>query len=199
MVADEPALQERLALYFKPPGKSAAERQHVAWAARWKKQDAERTRKESENEASWRDGLRNGLAKERAALLKYPGQVTNAVYYLYHRSRGDEMKAGRWTEYNWQELAEEFGMEVARFYRDATVGFWRQYQPKLRSEGAPGNTTTNATIIGLVGLEIEAIETQVGRPHLRLVRLRWLADMPVANSTAFQRGFPPCSRRFLNS
>ena len=56
-------------------------------------------------------------------------------------------------------LIPQYGEEVARFYRDGTVSFWRNHEPKLRSEGAPLNQTTYAAIIGLAGLEIEAHET----------------------------------------
>jgi hypothetical protein len=53
-----------------------------------------------------------------------------------------------------------YGEEVANFYRDGTVSFWRHHEPKLRSEGAPLNKTTRDVVIGLAGLEIEAHETK---------------------------------------
>jgi hypothetical protein len=94
------------------------------------------------------------------ALREKPGAITNPLLYLFDQTRDKKSETGRWTEYNWKTLIPEYGGEVARFYRDGTVSFWRNHEPKLRSEGAPLNQTTHAVIIGLTGLEIEAHETK---------------------------------------
>ena len=109
---------------------------------------------------SWKKYLNDNLEKARAALHEKPGTITNSLHLSLDQTRDKKNTTGRWTEYNWKTLIPEYGEEVARFYRDGTVSFWRHHKPKLRSEGAPLNETTYAVIIGLTGLEIEAIETK---------------------------------------
>lgn len=152
-------LTERLDQYFRPRKRSSEEKRWQAMSARWKKQDELRSQKEAENLAGWKTFLVDKIDDIQARQKSHPGVVGNPLQYLFQKTRDDRAHAGRWTEYNWHSLALQYGEKAATFYRDAAVDFWRQYTPKLRSEGWPRNSTANATIIGLAGLEIEAIET----------------------------------------
>jgi hypothetical protein len=55
--------------------------------------------------------------------------VTNDLYYLSEQ-RVAKNTTGRWIEYNWKTLIPEYGEDVARFYRDSTVSFWRHNEPR---------------------------------------------------------------------
>lgn len=60
---------------------------------------------------------------------------------------------------NWQALIPDFGEEVALAYRDASIKYWRLYQPTLKSECIErGNSIPFSLISAISGLEIEAIE-----------------------------------------
>lgn len=82
------------------------------------------------------------------------------MLYLFQETRDENKINHRWTEYNWKSLIDRFGEPVATFYRDTAVRHWRYFRPQLRSEGYPAGSTATATIIGLTGLEIEAIESK---------------------------------------
>ena len=160
LVAGNDELSERLGAYLRPPAQGRD-------SHRWKQQEVKRKRrneaarkKQEKYHADWKKYFNENLDKLQAALRDKPGSVTNALYYLFDQTRGKKHISGRWTEYNWKMLIPEYGEEAARFYRNGTVSFWRHHEPKLRSEGAPANQTTLAVIIGLTGLEIEAIETK---------------------------------------
>ncbi|NEK38604.1 hypothetical protein GR253_31675 [Rhizobium leguminosarum] len=156
--AKEPALAERLHQYLHPGPRSAESRRFEKTQARWKREDAARKRKDVAYHDGWRNYFDEKLPEARAAQEAAPGEISNPLYYLFQQARHKQAIAKRWTDYNWHRLAERYGDAPARFYRDGVVGFWRNYRPKLRSEGYPANTTAHGTILGLAGLEIEAIE-----------------------------------------
>jgi len=160
MVTSNDELSERLGTYLRPPAQSQDERRWKRQEARWKRRDEARRKKQDKYHADWKRYLNENLDEIRAAQRDNPGAITNALYYLFDQIRDEDNTTQRWTEYNWRTLIPEYGEEVARFFRDGTVSFWRHHEPKLRSEGAPLNETTFAVIIGLTGLEIEANETK---------------------------------------
>lgn len=157
-------LSDRLRHYLNPPPPSKSAKGFRRTEARWKRQDAKRKADQEAYHAGWKEYLASDLDKIAALQQAEPGRLTNPVYYLFGQSRDDRKITSRWTEYNWKDLAEEYGEKSARFYRDSAVAFWRLHDPRLRSEGYPANTTAHDTIIGLAGLEIEAIEASNSFP-----------------------------------
>lgn len=87
-----------------------------------------------------------------------PGVPTRAQHYLHQHIRETEHQSGKWSDGHWQGLTREFGEAVAQAYREGALGFWRQYHPVLRSEGAEEGSTPFAVILGLTGLAIESSE-----------------------------------------
>jgi len=158
LVAGNDELPERLGTYLRPPAQSGDSRRWKQQEAKWKRRDEARRKKQEKYHADWKKYFSDKLDDARATLHEKPGTITNALLYLSDQTRDKKKITGRWTEYNWKTLIPEYGEAVARFYRDGTVSFWRHHKPKLRSEGAPFNQTSYAVIIGLTGLEIEAIE-----------------------------------------
>ncbi len=160
LVAGNDELSERLGTCLKPPAQSQKERGWRKQEAKWKREAEARRKKQEKYHEGWKGFLNESFDEIRAALRDKPGTITNSLYYLFEQARERKGSSSRWTEYNWKVLIPEYGEDVARYYRDGTVSFWRHHAPKLRSEGAPHNQTTHAVIIGLIGLEIEAHETK---------------------------------------
>jgi hypothetical protein len=160
LVAGNDELSKRLSAYLRPPAQSEDSRRWKRQQAEWEKRGEEKRRKQENYHTGWKKYFNDDLDKARAALHEKPGTITNALLYLFDQTRDKKKTTGRWTAYNWKTLISEYGEEVARFFRDGTVSFWRNHEPKLHSEGAPFNETSYAVIIGLTGLEIEAIETK---------------------------------------
>ncbi|WP_420473696.1 NACHT domain-containing protein [Noviherbaspirillum sp. ST9] len=159
LTGQDAALADRLANYLKPPPRGSDYRRMKQMEEKWKRRDKARKEKEAEYHAGWKKYFNTSLTEARTAQEKAPGEVTNALYYLFQQTRNNSPTSGRWTAYNWKELIHEYGDEVAKFYRDSAVELWKNYKPKLISEGAALNRTAGATIIGLAGLEIEFIES----------------------------------------
>lgn len=158
LVAGHDELVARLNMLLKPPAQPG----HRRWKAqdrRWKKQSEVHKSKQAKYHAGWKVYLEKELETLVASLKAKPGEMTNAILYLFDRTRDDRHIGGKWTEYNWRKLIPEFGEPVAQFYRNSAVDFWRHHTPTLQSEGAASNQTSYATILGLVGLEIEFHET----------------------------------------
>ena len=160
LVAGNDELAERLHNHLNPPAQSQSERRFKQQEARWKRQAEARRKKEEKHHAEWKKFFNENLDEIRAELCDKPGIISNPLFYLFEQARDRQQSQSRWAEYNWKILIPEYGEEVARFYRDGAVSFWRHHKPKLRSEGASFNKTPYAVILGLTGLEIEAHETK---------------------------------------
>lgn len=193
LVADNDELSERLGTYLSPPAQGRDSRRWKQQEAKWKKLHEANRMKQEKYHTDWKKYFNDSLDEARAALREKPGTITNSLLYLFEQTRDKSGSSGRWTEYNWKTLIPEYGEEVARYYRDGTVSFWRNHEPKLRSEGAPFNETTYAVIIGLAGLEIEANETS-GWP-------KYLNDAEVELACKYAsfelNGFPTWFPKFL--
>ena len=159
LVIGNDELSERLDNYLRPPAQGENDRSWKKQQAKWERQDESRRKKEEKIHEDWKSYLNENLDELNTKLQASPGTLSNSLYYLFRVSRNEDKISSRWTEYNWKKLISGYGKDVATFYRDSTVSFWRNYQPKLRSEGAPFNSTKNSVIIGLTGLEIEYHET----------------------------------------
>ncbi|RYC12003.1 hypothetical protein [Ciceribacter ferrooxidans] len=150
-------LATQLRRYLKPPADQERRRfkdQERKWRKRREKY-AERQLRERDDSRAY---LQKNLETIKAKARDNPGAALNELRYLFDRSRDQHRIAGRWTEYSWRKLVDDFGEEVAQFYRDAVADFWRNNVPELRSEGAEMNKTSLSTILGLAGLEIESHE-----------------------------------------
>jgi hypothetical protein len=158
LAAQDVELAAQLSTYLKPPSQGRDRRRWRQTEERWKRRDEAYKKKQAEYHAGWKEYLNTKLDESCEAQAKKPGELTNALYYLFGQTRNENRISGRWTEYSWQKLIPEYGEDAARFYRDSAILLWRHNKPKLRSEGAPLNQTSYATIIGLAGLEIESIE-----------------------------------------
>jgi hypothetical protein len=160
LVAGNNELSERLVSYLKPPAQSQQSRSLKQHKAKWAKQAEDSRKKRDKYHADWKKWLSDNLDKAGAELIDRPGFITNTLLYLLKQTWAIKSQSVRRTEYNWEMLIPEYGERIARFYRDSTVSFWRNYKPKLRSEGAPSDKTPYAVVIGLTGLEIEAHENK---------------------------------------
>lgn len=190
LAAGNDELSERLGIYLRPPAQDRDSRRWKQQEAKWKKQHEARLKKQEKYHDDWKKYLNDNLDNVRAALREKPGIITNPLLYLFEQTREKNSTSGRWTEYNWKTLIPEYGEEVASFYRDGTVSFWRHHKPKLRSEGAPPNKTTHAVIIGLIGLEIEAHETKDWPKNLSDVEVNLACRYASFELNGFPTWFP---------
>lgn len=156
-VADDQGLQHQLDTLLNPPISETMKRhneEHAKYERKWK----EKEEKEKKARESWISELQANPDKVRKPPNLKPGEFTNDQYWLMLELQDCNLKAGRSEYTNWQALIPDFGNAVAQAYRDAAVNHWRYYSPKLRSEGAEGNSTPYSLIFGMAGLEIEASE-----------------------------------------
>jgi hypothetical protein len=156
IAARDGELTARLVSNLRPPARVRQSWKHSE--ARRKRRSEARLRKEERNREDWLRDLQANPEKLRNNEFSEPGLISNYQHYVYRCAREKDQQSGRWTSGNWKSLIDEFGNEVAQAYRDGVVRFWREYRPKLRSEGAEDNTTPLSVIFGLKGLQIEANE-----------------------------------------
>lgn len=190
LVAGNHELSERLVTYLRPPAQGRDSRRLKQQEAEWKRRAEASRKKEEKYHADWKKYFDDKLNDARAALSEKPGTITNALLYLFNQTRDEKNSTGRWTQYNWKTLIPKHGEKVARFYRDATVRFWRHHKPKLHSEGAPFNTTTYAVIIGLIGIEIEYNETKGWPKNLSVAEVQLACRYASFELNGFPTWFP---------
>jgi len=190
LVAGNDELSECLRNYLRPPAQSVEWRRINQQQAKWQRQ-AEANRKKQENyHADWKKYFSDNLDKARAEVWDKPGKITNPLWYLFNQTQEKENSSGRWTDYNWKTLIPGYGEDVAHFYRDGVVSFWRHHEPMLRSEGAPFNKTSYNVIIGLTGLEIEAIETKEWPKNLSALEVELACKYASFELNGFPTWFP---------
>jgi hypothetical protein len=156
-VNGEPELERAFADFVKPREPSQENRDSES---RWAEMERQRVETQAEAEQKRQEGiawLRSNVDKLKVDGHAKEGGVLDNIRYLHHEITKSGKNSSRWTVSNWQRLTKDFGEEVARAFRDYCVGYWRLYQPSLRSEiGRDSNSTPWAVVVGLSGLAMEA-------------------------------------------
>lgn len=156
--ADDSVLRHRLDILLNPPVSETMRRHDEEDAEYLRKRDAEEER-EKQARDTWIAELRANPDRIRNPPNLKPGEFNIDQYYLMIELQNSSSATGRSDYANWQALITDFGDAVARTYRNTAVSHWRHYEPPLQSEGVErDNTTTDALIFAMAGLEIEAAE-----------------------------------------
>lgn len=114
---------------------------------------------EAEYRKRWIHDLQADPDRIRDSAKASAGEFTNDRYWLFEAARSAEGERSKWAGAAWRNLEPEFGLEVAKAYRDAAIACWRAYRPPLLSEGHENSQSTPGILIfGLAGLEMEAAE-----------------------------------------
>jgi hypothetical protein len=182
-------LSEWLGNYLKPPEDEDLRS--------WEQQKSKRERlyesnqkKQETNREDLKKYISDNLDKVQSALQDNPGILTDPLFYLFQQIHEKGNTTGRWANYQWKTLIPEYGEDIAHFFRNSTVSFWRNYKPTLISEGAPFNSTPYAVIIGLTGLEIEANETNGWPKHLNAAEVELACRYASLELNGFPTWFP---------
>ena len=124
-----------------------------------------------------------------------PEQVLDELRYFFNELNTQVYDSKRWGNSKWKSLIPEYGDDIARFYRNGAIALWRNYSPKLRSEGANFDHVTCETKIGLMGLEIESQEIENWPASLNEEE-----KMLACRYASFElSGFPPWFKRLYES
>lgn len=170
--------------------------------AKYRKQEAQWKRRDARTAAARTALLERGrsLLAERVDQIRDPGKAgiyTQDQHYLHERMRSAANENGNhWTEGNWRSLIQTYGEPVASAFRDAAVRFWRDYQPRTQSQGAPSNQTPSALIFGLTGLAIEAREEEHWVQRLSPTEAEKAAQYALAELNGFPAWLPDLYRAF---
>lgn len=157
LVGKEETLCSKLEALLHPP---------AGELAKYRRQEAQRKRQSARRAVARDKRLERDkmLLAQRVDQIRYPGKpgiYTQDQHYLHERMRTlAKDNSNQRTKSNWRSLVEIYGEPVARAFRDATVRFWRDYQPQTQSQGAPSNQIPYAVTFGLTGLAIEAREEE---------------------------------------
>lgn len=117
-----------------------------------------RARRTEHNRKLWIARLRNNPEAVRRPQNVAPDEITNDQYWLLKELSDSLTQTSRVPNTDWRSLVREFGGEVASSFRDAMVGFWRNFKPEIGSEGGNTRSYQYALVFAMAGLEIEANE-----------------------------------------
>ena len=190
LVSDNAELSERLMTYLKPPPQSNEERRRKQRYAKLRRKREAHQKKQAKTLADNKKWFAENLESARKELRENPGVVTMAMYDLLQRTRVIESSSEQDTKHSWKTLIPEYGEDVARFYRDGAVSFWRHYKPKICSEGASRTHIHAGVAIGLTGLEIEASENKNWTAHLSPAEVEFAFRYAIYELNGFPAWFP---------
>lgn len=158
---------------------------------RWMRRDQQRNEAEAREFGEARDKLNAQLEQLRTELRSHPERAgrLNAIRYLFDRIH-EEQNRNHWSSYDWHSLAKDFGNDLAELFRDAARNSWRFNRLKLRSEGAPANETTFATILGIAGLDIETRESPAVLKNMSPDEIEIASRHAVSELNGFPSWFP---------
>ena len=150
-------LEGQLETLLNPPVSSIT----VEAEERRARRDQERQHEEEErlnNRVQWIERLKAAPEVIRHPLTLNPGELSEDQYRLLRSIENSGLRASRTGGAHWEALLPEFGVDVARAYRDASILHWRNFTPSLRSEGGDTTIIPYSLIFAMAGIEIEASE-----------------------------------------
>lgn len=156
-VRGESELEAKLHALLHPRPETEEERRYRRSERNFRRRQAERQARQAQARRKWVRRLRHNIDCIRAVDLATVDQVFGDLYSVGQEILRLTNSLTRWGSNRWELLAAECGREVAEAARDGLMAFWRLYEPPLPSEQVT-NGVTNGTIIGLIGLAIEARE-----------------------------------------
>ncbi len=189
----EAELTERLAELMRPVQMTEEVKKWKRQEAGWKRKAKQNREREERNREGWRRYVIENVELLRDPGLNEPDAISNAQHYLHCCMREGTKNSGDRSHGNWPILEDEFGLAVARAFRDGAVAYWRRNRPMLVSEGAATNVTAFSTIFGLTGLAIEASET----PEWPAALSESEAELAFRYAMHELNGFPPWMPRLF--
>lgn len=159
-VADQEELEEKLRKFVDimgPPSPDPLTLKNQTEKEARHKEEAEKERIRKQERAEWIVGLQANPGKFRDVSPDTIDDLRTDFYWLFGELyRLSPNRNGTGIK-NWQLLEAEFGLEVAKAFRDGLVAFWRMYTPELASE-KDQETTPLEVHWGMSGISIEAEE-----------------------------------------
>lgn len=195
LAAKDEALTAKLETLLHPPAGELAKFRRQE--AQWKRRDARITA--AREKRLERDKTLLAARVDKIRDPGRPGIYTNDQHYLHERMRSaGTANSGHWTDGNWRSLIETYGEPVAAAVRDAAVRFWREHQPRTRSEGAVTNQTPFEVIFGLTGIAIETREVEGWLGKLSPAEAERAARYALAELNGFPIWLPGLHAAFPN-
>jgi len=131
----------------------------IKYEIKRKKQQQAYEKREQKKHNDWKQWLQNNLADLIYKQKQAPGILTKPLLYLYEKIEPEQPHSlSGYIKSNWFSLKIPFGKDIAQFYRDSAVNFWRNYEPVPCSKEVGLTSRNNWILFGLTGLEIERCE-----------------------------------------
>lgn len=156
---DSSELRQKLQTMLHPPKLSSEALRFRRMNGEWKRKSKAQAKKKMRDLEKTQKYLQEHVDSLRNSGLG-AGKVSGPQAHLHAKLRLSDKSLTMWSIANWRALETDYGIEVARAFRDGVVSFWREYHPMLISEGAAPDSTPMAVVFGLVGLAIESTETE---------------------------------------
>ena len=171
-VTGDAALEARLDQLLNPTV-SEHQRKLQEEDLEYKQKREQQNREREQIKSDWIARLKASPDRVRNPPRIEPGGFSNDQYWLLREVEGNGHRSSRGEGAAWESLIDEFGIDVARAYRDAAISHWRHYKPGLRSEnpviqpeGSSGSVISYSLLFAMAGLEIEAQEEKEFPEHL---------------------------------
>jgi len=157
-IGESDELRETIEQFLSKPKESESEKRARLFLEQHEREENERKEKAAMQLEENRSFFRENLPRLRQEVTKSPERLHPIAIQLLQTCQAKAYSPSAWSFHDWKILEPDFGPDVAQFYRDSVVFFWRHHSAQLRSEGAPSGRVTYAVLAGLSGLAIESRE-----------------------------------------
>ncbi len=200
VTADEPALATQLNSWMTPREPSAEELESRAELARVQ---AEGEAAQAERDRSWRE-LLDKLRADPGILGRQPPPTPERVdfhfFNLWELLRSTDERRNHNAIDELRSVEPILGAELTAAFRDALVGFWRQWTPTLPSSRAPDqrNVVNKFDLMALCGVSVEARESSSWPAGLSAADAKKAAEFGILEIGGFPSWFEKLTVAFPN-
>ncbi|HHQ6599577.1 TPA: NACHT domain-containing protein [Serratia fonticola] len=135
----------------------------------WKIEAEQRRKKDEINNANSLKNLKKDISVIRNIDFANEGLLNQAQLYLLQKLLSLDGNQSHWGSYNWKLLEDEFGIEIAREFRDAAVSYWRKYTGTILRDGDSIPTSRGGGFIfAMSGLGMEYEQDELWAKNLSI-------------------------------
>lgn len=175
----------------------------AAWKQEARRIQVEQKRRERQNDAKLKRDreaniahFREKMSELKAEVASNPDVLQNEVCFLLQSAQAKSFSHTRRGFHEWEVLSDEYGEDVARYFRDSVANYWRYFTAPLRSEGALSNELTYGILCGLSGLEILSREQSGWLDSLTSVQVERAFRFALFEINGFPKWFTPLFERY---
>lgn len=152
-ISDE--VEELLDKLLNPPPPSQDALDFEIRQQEYERQRIEIEERHREDFRSFLERVEAGLPNLRMNLDRNPGNQTSELNVLFNNCKRLSENSIKWGGEEWEVLIPRFGNQIAEYYRDALIAFWRENEDLQGDGDLEKASNSGSLILGIAGIHLE--------------------------------------------